>query len=195
MKHSSTRELFGYWNARRGSRVAPDRADIEPSAIRRSLADTFVLARHRPAEYRFRIAGTRVCAALGRELKGDDFVPLWSAASREPLRELLAIAGHETVGIAAGARAETSDGAVLDFELLVLPLHHRGRSDTWVLGALASIETPYWFGISVLGPFALGSIRYLHPSTAGLPSHRALAAPAPSGRMRHGFVVYDGGQP
>ena len=43
MKHPSNRELFNYWNERRGPRLAPERADIEPSAIRHVLGDTFVL--------------------------------------------------------------------------------------------------------------------------------------------------------
>ena len=42
MKHPSNRELFDYWNERRGERLAPERADIEPAAIRQVLGDTFV---------------------------------------------------------------------------------------------------------------------------------------------------------
>ena len=41
MKHPSARELYDYWNAQRGLRAAPERADIEPGAIRRALADTW----------------------------------------------------------------------------------------------------------------------------------------------------------
>src|SRR4051812_35751029 len=44
MKHPSVRELYHYWIAQRGLRAAPERSDIEPSAIRRALADTFILA-------------------------------------------------------------------------------------------------------------------------------------------------------
>ena len=43
MKHESIRQLFDYWNERRGTREAPERSDIEPGAIRRALADTFIL--------------------------------------------------------------------------------------------------------------------------------------------------------
>ena len=43
MKHSSNRELFEYWNKRRGRRSAPERGEIEPGAIRHVLADTFIL--------------------------------------------------------------------------------------------------------------------------------------------------------
>ena len=34
MKHASIRELFAYWNLRRGARRAPDRGDIDPAVIR-----------------------------------------------------------------------------------------------------------------------------------------------------------------
>ena len=49
MKHPSNRELFDYWNERRGERLAPERADIEPAAIRHVLGDTFVTRDERPA--------------------------------------------------------------------------------------------------------------------------------------------------
>jgi len=44
MKHGSIRELFDHWNERRGGRVMPQRADIDPAAIRRTLADTFIVS-------------------------------------------------------------------------------------------------------------------------------------------------------
>ena len=43
MKQASSRELFGYWAVRRGKRAAPERGEIEPSAIRRALGDVFIL--------------------------------------------------------------------------------------------------------------------------------------------------------
>ena len=74
MKHPSTRELFDYWNARRGRRLAPERDDIEPGHIRRVLADTFIFAFDEGKGHPFRLAGTRVCALFGRELKGEAFM-------------------------------------------------------------------------------------------------------------------------
>src|SRR5215204_4458470 len=43
MKHATTRMIFGYWDALRGERSAPERGEIEPGEIRHVLADTFVL--------------------------------------------------------------------------------------------------------------------------------------------------------
>jgi hypothetical protein len=79
MKHPSIRQLFDHWNARRGRRAVPERSDIEPSAIRGVLADTFILSFQPCAGHPFRVAGTRVCALFGRELKGEPFTDLWSS--------------------------------------------------------------------------------------------------------------------
>jgi len=43
MKHAASRELYAYWQENRGTRVAPERTEIEPGAIRSVLADAFVL--------------------------------------------------------------------------------------------------------------------------------------------------------
>ena len=193
MKHSSNRELFEYWNKRRGRRSAPERGEIEPGAIRHVLADTFILAFETGAGHPFRIAGTRVCAAFGRELKGEGVLQLWSAESGPAVRDLLAIVAHESIGLVAGACATTAEGCALEFELLVLPLSHGGRTDVRVLGALAPTEVPYWLGHAALGRLSLGTVRFLGPeATAPVCRHHPPAPPV--GRIRHGFVVYDGGQ-
>jgi hypothetical protein len=229
MKHPSVRELFDYWNERRGTRLAPERVDIEPGAIRRVLADTFILSCE--PRHPFRIAGTRVCALFARELKGTGFLDLWSAASRHDLRTLLAIATDETVGVVASAVATGPAAAKLQLELLLLPLSQRGPGTARLLGALAPSAPQPWLGTHVLSALTLGTHRYVGPAvaakvtakvTAKVPAKAPAAiAPRPAeppqprerlqpverlrlverppqprqiGRLRHGFVVYDGGQ-
>ena len=71
MKHAASRELYAYWEGKRGSRPAPERAEIDPGAIRGALGDTFILALDRGAGHPLRLAGTRVCALFGREIKAN----------------------------------------------------------------------------------------------------------------------------
>src|SRR5580704_3411855 len=193
MKHSTIRELFDYWNVRRGARSAPERSEIEPGAIRHVLADTFMLAFDPRTEHPFRIAGTRICAAFGRELKGAAFTDVWAAASRDPVRELLATVANESVGVVAGASARSHEGAALELELLLLPLAHRGGASPRILGALVPTETPYWLGAQTLGRLTLGIIRYLGPQTGPYSVPRRPPALLADERVRHGLVVYDGG--
>jgi hypothetical protein len=191
MKHPSIRELFDYWNLRRGRRPAPDRADIEPGAIRRVLADTFILSFDTTKGHPFRIAGTRVCAAFGRELKNEGFLELWTVDSRPLARDLLTIVANEAVGAIASARGTSTLGSTHDLELLVLPLTHRGRTDARVLGALAPRPTAHWLGSGTLNKLTLGTLRYVGSMGQTAPP---IAPMRPEGRVRHGFIVYDGGQ-
>ena len=193
MKHSSVRELFDYWNMRRGARSAPERGEIEPGALRRVLADTFMLTFDPRISHPFRIAGTRVCAAFGRELKGVPFTEIWASASRDPIRELLTTVATESVGVVAAASARSGGGEALELEFLVLPLAHRGGASARLLGALVPTETPYWLGAQTLGRLALGTIRYLGPQTGPYSVPRPAPALPANARVRHGLVVYDGG--
>jgi hypothetical protein len=198
MKHRSIRELFDYWNDRRGNRLAPERADIEPGAIRRVLADTFILSCEPHRGHPFRIAGTRVCALFGRELKGKSFLDLWSAAHRNDVRALLAIVADESVGVVASAEGVGAPGVALSLELLLLPLSHHGQSDARLLGALAPSEPPLWLGAHALSDLTVGTHRYVGPAVVeNAQTVVPLRPPQPLrqlGRLRHGFVVYDGGQ-
>ena len=62
MKHATSRELYDYWDRLRRGQPAPHRSDIEPSDIRRILADTFILEVADRETYAIRLAGTRICA-------------------------------------------------------------------------------------------------------------------------------------
>jgi hypothetical protein len=191
MKHPSSRELFDYWTARRGRRPAPERGEIEPAAIRRALADTFILALDARRDYPFRIAGTRVCALFGRELKSESLIALGETQTREAMRELILAVTQESVGIVAGLTAATAAGERLDLEMLALPLSHHGRGDSRVIGVLAPTAVPYWLGERAVGGLRLGSFRFLSEGVARRPAPLALL---PRGRLKHGLVVYDGGQ-
>jgi hypothetical protein len=194
MKHPSNRELFEYWNKRRGGRLAPERAEIEPGAIRHVLADTFILGCDGSAAHEFRIAGTRVCALFGRELKGIGFLDLWASSSRVEVDELLTIVANETVGVVASASSTVAEDATLELELLLLPLSHGARGDARVLGALAPAEVPHWVGASALGGLILGTRRYLGVDVPLRATPAVVANRMPRGRIIHGLVVYDGGQ-
>ena len=193
MKHQSTRAVFDYWNKKRGTRPAPARADIDPAEIRHALSDTFMLAVDFVDQLRFRLAGTRVCALFGREIKGEAFTALWSETSRQSIDELLAIVTHEATGAVAGLTARTEDGAETDLELLLLPLAHVGHARIRALGVLAPTIPPYWLGAKPVVELTLGMLR--HTGTDADISIAPRLMPAATGsRVQHGFVVYSGGR-
>jgi len=193
MKHQSTRTVFDYWNEKRGNRPAPMRAEIDPTAIRHALSDTFMLAADFTDQLRFRLAGTRVCALFGREIKGEAFSALWSEASGNSVDDLLAIVAHETTGAVAGLTARTEDGAETDLELLLLPLAHIGHARVRALGVLAPTNPPYWIGSKPAVELTLGTLRHVGRDTDSPLAPRLVPADA-SSRVQHGFVVYSGGR-
>ncbi len=192
MKHPSNRELYDYWNERRGSRLAPERADIEPSAIRQVLGDTFVLATDAMGHYPFRLAGTRLCALFGRELKSESFVKLWERSGQTAMRELLAVVMEEKTGVVASVTGSDRNSILaVNMELLLLPLSHENRSEARVLGALGPMAAPYWLGAKAVGPLKLGMLRHIGAAVEATPIPRFAAA---AGRLRGGLVVYQGGR-
>jgi hypothetical protein len=194
MKQASSRELFGYWAARRGSRAAPERGEIEPSAIRRALGDVFILEFDRALGHPFRLAGTRVCALFGRELKNERFLELWSAASRAAVADLLDGVADEAAGFVAAASGHTAEGWAQDVELVLLPLAHRGDTHARMIGALAPLSAPFWLGAAKLGSLTLGNIRHLDPALE-TPTAARLVAGDKTATRRAAFTVYEGGKP
>ena len=196
MKTAPTRKMFSYWNARRGSRLAPERSDIEPGAIREVLGDSFILAFDPAADHPFRLAGTRVCALFERELKGAAFVQLFDLADRTRIRELAASVADEANPVVAGISARTAQGSTADLELLLLPLYHRGRMRVRLLGVLAPLAVPYWLGAEHVVTLALGATRHLGGAitTTEAPSFARASQGAGYGIGRPRLMVHDGGR-
>ncbi|WP_336488878.1 PAS domain-containing protein [Methylobacterium nigriterrae] len=161
MKHPTSRMLHSYWNRIRGERAAPERAEIEPGEIRNLLADSLILELDMPARAaHLRLAGTRVCALFGRELKGESLARLWGEAPADPWR-LIEIVASDTVGVVAGLQGRTGRGETVDLELLLLPLRHRGRTQSRMLGALSPPHVPAWLGLRPVESLATTSLRVL----------------------------------
>ena len=189
MKHAASRELYAYWQERRGKRPAPERSEIEPGAIRQALSDAFILALDGGAGHPFRLAGTRMCALFTRELKGEPFIGLWAAASQPIVIDLLAILDQERVGTVAGVTAENADGEPIELELLLLPLSSTRPSLARTIGVLAPLNTPKWLGLSPIGTLTLGGRRHVGASVESRLLPRFMA---PLHRQK--LVVYEGGR-
>jgi hypothetical protein len=189
MKHAASRELYAYWEERRGTRPAPERAEIEPGAIRGVLSDAFILGLDRATGHPLRLAGTRLCALFGRELKGESFTALWAAPSRPVVASLLAILADERVGTVAGVTAQNSAGEEIKLELLLLPLGARRPSLARAIGVLAPLEIPQWLGQSPVEGLTLGSRRHVGATVENPLLPRFMAR-----RGRRGLAVYEGGR-
>ncbi|HEX8164221.1 MAG TPA: PAS domain-containing protein [Beijerinckiaceae bacterium] len=193
MKHATTRMIFAYWDALRGERSAPDRGEIEPGEIRNVLADTFLLEVAPERTAMIRLAGTRICAFFGRELRGEAFEGLWREEAAEDVRRSIDIVVEEAAGCVAGLTAETAEGAALGFEMILLPLRHRGKPQTRILGALSPAVIPPWLGLHPVASLTTSSLRVLWPSGRASRLVRGDHDGSAAARRRR-FVVHAGGR-
>jgi hypothetical protein len=183
MKHPSSRAFFAYWDEQRGNARAPDRSEIEPSAVRERLGDIFVLSYDASAAYPFRVAGTRVCALLGRDLKGQGFSALFDPKGRREIETIIAVVAEESLAAVAGITAIAQDGSRAHLELLLLPFNPRAHTPLSLTGSLA----PFGPQPRLSSELEMTSWRYLgHPKENLLP--RALRKLA----IARGLMVYEG---
>ena len=182
MKHPSNQEFFAYWDRKRAGARAPDRSEIEPEAVRELLGDIFVLSCDSSAGYPFRVAGTRVCALLGCDLKDRSFCSLFAPDTRREIEDIITVVSEEMLAAVAGITATSEDGRPAHLELLLLPFNNRAHAPISLTGSLA----PFEGDLGKLRDFRLTSWRYLHRPEKLVP--RALRKLA----IARGFMVYEG---
>ncbi len=138
MKHKISRELFEYWNRRRGENNVPERAAIEPYDLGRKLVDTFLIQLDKSGEPFFRFCGSNIANRYGRDLTGDSFLLAWSIDERREIEVNFSQMVQTGLGFVVGVAAETAGGGMINYELTILPLRGETNIDQ-AIGALVRI--------------------------------------------------------
>lgn len=201
MQHPSSQQLFKYWDTVRSGRFAPNRFEIEPSGIPGILPDVFVVECPDTETCRFRLAGTRICASLGHELRGTNLLDYWSIEDREAVRNLLYNVAQDGAGATIVCRSANAQGDRVTFELLVLPLVHNSATVNRMLGSICALSDPYWLGTAQLRHLELVTFNLIWPDLRpNIPAAPQDAPPALAdtaveftGDTRRRFRVVDGG--
>ena len=208
MKREGSVNLFQYWNRLRDGRPAPKRTEIEPADIKTHLGDTFILETDTRGEAVFRLAGTRLCAMYGRELKGFAFTSLWRDKDAPMMSRLVSGVFQDKTVLVVAYQGITPGNRSLPLELLLLPLEG-GEENRRALGIISPETKPFWLGADPITDAALETVRvvdadrepFLLRSREALPetSQVKLAPPMPdlvrngARRIRH-LVVLPGGR-
>lgn len=201
MKKDGTIAMFRYWNMLRAGRPAPFRTEIDPTAIKGRLPDTFILEFDDANELRFRLAGTNVCAVFGRELRHLPFAEIWRADDREAIGALARATLTQDAVVLAEAHGTSRQGRDASFEMLLLPLD-AGPGRPRAIGLATPLDRPFWIGAHAIADLELGEARLIDPDASPALD---IGAQAPSlapdvlepadraRRVRH-LVVLDGGR-
>lgn len=202
--------LFQYWNRLRDGRPAPRRTEVEPADIKTLLADTFILEKDTRGEAVFRLAGTRLCATYGRELKGFSFPSLWRSKDQRLVSRLIDGVFRQQSVVLITYSGISRNKRTVEFELLALPLDG-GAENLRCLGVISSADKPFWLGADPIIDAQIESVRIIDPDKEYLflGNRPAIAVPelAPTEldsaetltgygrarRIRH-LVVLDGGR-
>ena len=140
MRQTAAKAIFSYWQSIAPDSGAPARGDIEPRALKSHLPDIFMLERLDRAVFAFRLAGTRLCARYGRELRDHDFVRLWPTTQQGVVLEALNRCLQSAQPITMTGYASLLNGASVPLEVLLLPIADTEGKITRVLGALLPVN-------------------------------------------------------
>lgn len=180
MQKQSTKTLYEYWNKLRGSRSAPDRRDIDPTRIRGALANTFILETNDRNEFDFRLAGSHLCTAYCRELKGRSFTRIWHQRDRDAMDTLIRAVTEDHAVALITFQGTTAVHTKVSVETILLPVRHNGSTHTRLLGAMTALDEPYWLGVQPIMEQRITGLRLIWPDDNSLAEMaRDIAASVP----------------
>lgn len=164
MNDAESSILFTYWDRLRAGRPAPDRSEIDPRDIAPILGSTFILEGDRSGSLSYRLAGSRICAIFGREMKGAGFLDAFTDTGRSAAIRALRDALSANAGLSMSLTGTSTAGRSMALDATVLPLVHRGRIGARMIGCMAAPDTPYWVGRDGIETIAVESVRLLWPN-------------------------------
>ncbi|MEM1377758.1 MAG: PAS domain-containing protein [Pseudomonadota bacterium] len=193
MHHAGTLQLFQYWTGKRQQSRPPLRSEIAPAAISNLLGNTFILEES-DSGITFRLAGTKLCAAFGRELRGMALVNLFSPKDRQISAKALQATITGNTIIVGEVIARTAGEKQVEMELLLMPL---ADEQTRMLGSLQFFDNPYWLGTTLIRSLELVTLAHANPDShlASLANRPPIMMPQPSTDQKHAKIwhVLEGG--
>jgi hypothetical protein len=142
MKHKNSHLLVGYWSRLRKGRDVPDQTDIDPRAIKRLLAYTFILDCENLGRPLYRLAGTALCERFGFELKGTSFLAHWESQSGLALSSLLRQTLKTRQPVCLSSIAVTADNGMVELETILTPVSLNGGAPTRFFGMVQMLSDP-----------------------------------------------------
>lgn len=138
IRHPKLRQLYEYWDGRRGERAMPSRADIDPVDMRFAIGDVILaeVVDETPPRFRIRLHGSNLSERTNFDLTGkmlDEMpVPEFRELSTRSFRKV--VRTKEPLHVIA---ERPLDGRIQRYEAILLPLSADGtRVDRLMVGMI-----------------------------------------------------------
>jgi hypothetical protein len=134
------REVKDYWDAKRGARAMPRRADIDPHELRRHLPFLWLVDVLPGAQdFRFRLIGTGITEQLGRDSTGKTLREVYTPTGPAVLKWALAICTNAVRlqrPVVGYGTLRPLDKEFVAFQSLHLPLSEDGERVGMLFGRI-----------------------------------------------------------
>ena len=128
------REIFAYWDGKRGDREMPRRCDIDPLDFPRHLPNIILVdVRPEPPHYFYRLVGTAEVATRGWNPTGKDVASHFFGPSKADVLASYDYVRHNRSFLFDPHPFVSRDGRFVHSETLFLPLSEDGATVSQVL--------------------------------------------------------------
>jgi hypothetical protein len=140
--HPKVAGLYRYWDSKRDGRTMPSRRDIDPVELKEWLSSIILydVLRDPVIDFRYRVVGTRIAVAMGRDLTGTCVRE--HAASEDQAYALVALTeliGRRTYRF-RNDPIRGDRGTFLSRDRIYLPLSENGADVSMLLLYFAELE-------------------------------------------------------
>lgn len=133
--------LLRHWEAKRGARALPARADFRPEGMQPFLGHIFLVdVEHEPRRFRFRLLGTEIVSSYGIELTGKYTDAVQPPSYRAMIERHYGQAADEKRPMVHRMRFTEHPGKIHQLMRLAMPLSDDGESVNMLM--MASVFDP-----------------------------------------------------
>jgi len=132
------RTLFDYWTAKRGPRLFPSRAEINPADIKPLLADVMLWSVEASGDpFLIRLVGDNIVRFVGADNRGRPATESMPPDAARMMIEILSqVVETKTPRFRFGKALWKPEKSYCDFEACFLPLSADGQNVNMILGGL-----------------------------------------------------------
>ena len=162
MLHPGSRQLFRYWETLRAEKPFPRREDVDFAAIKAVMPDLVIIERdHLRKSFRYRLAGSRVCALFAVNLTASDVFANWDHFETDVIRRHLEIAQTRFQPAVIRMRLTTDREQQLAAELVILPVQMQNASTVQLIGGVFPFRSAAGLGHTSIAARELVSARVI----------------------------------